>query len=131
MTRLCLSCRVEKPLEKFGRHPHGLMGRQPRCYVCRRVEDRERTKQLRMDMLRHYSNGSMVCACCGEGRYEFLSLDHINGGGTAERRALGNDGIGNRWYKRLKAQGYPSGLQVLCFNCNFAKGRNGSCPHES
>ena len=24
---------------------------------------------------------------------------------------------------------YPEGFQVLCSNCNFAKGKYGSCPH--
>ena len=33
----------------------------------------------------HYSNGKNCCACCNEKIYEFLTIDHLNGGGTKHR----------------------------------------------
>jgi hypothetical protein len=31
----------------------------------------------------------------------------------------------------MKQQGYPAGLQVLCYNCNISKHRNGGvCEHK-
>ena len=33
----------------------------------------------------------------------------------------------NRW---LKNNNYPKGFQILCWNCNFAKGVLGQCPHQ-
>lgn len=71
------------------------------------------------------------CRCCGEGRPEFLSIDHIDGGGNQERSRLGIlPGYGT--YRHLRKSGYPPGYQVLCENCNLAKsfyGR-GCCPHR-
>jgi hypothetical protein len=70
------------------------------------------------------------CACCGEDQMEFLSIDHIfNDGGKLRRE--GKEATGRRFYKQLKDQGFPQGrLQVLCHNCNGAKGYYGICPHE-
>lgn len=80
---------------------------------------------LRREVLSHYSNGDIRCNCCGESEYMFMALDHVNGGGTQHRIALGSKAI----YSRLKQDGYPDGFQVLCHNCNSAKGYYGMCPH--
>ena len=66
------------------------------------------------------------CACCGEDRYEFLAIDHKNGGGNAHRRSTGNHIMTNWLFKN----GFPDGFQVLCHNCNMAKAFYGKCPHE-
>lgn len=68
------------------------------------------------------------CACCGEAAPEFLVLDHINGGGTEERKRLSN---GNEIIAQLIREGYPDTMQVLCANCNMAKERPDGCPHQS
>lgn len=57
----------------------------------------------------------------------FLALDHINGGGKADREAKG--GVADWWYALVK-QGFPDGYQVLCHNCNWAKHSLGVCPHQ-
>lgn len=31
----------------------------------------------------------------------------------------------------LRRNNYPNGFQVLCHNCNMAKGFYGKCPHQS
>ena len=67
------------------------------------------------------------CACCGEGHIQFLTIDHINGDG-AERRE--REGLGGALYQWLKKNGYPSGFQVLCYNCNCAKRDGDHCPHQ-
>lgn len=66
-----------------------------------------------------------VCACCGEHRYEFLAIDHINGGGIRHRKQLKITKIA-RWLAR---NGFPDGYRVLCHNCNMALGQYGYCPH--
>jgi hypothetical protein len=70
------------------------------------------------------------CACCGESNRLFLTLDHINGDGNIERKA-----IQNRQYGTVgKAIREPdkSKYQILCYNCNCGKRRNkGICPHKS
>jgi len=83
-------------------------------------------KERRLTVLTHYSNGLLKCSCCGETTYEFLCLDHVDGGGNDHRRKLGSRYI----YSWLITQGFPSGYQVLCHNCNQAKGFYGLCPHK-
>lgn len=95
-------------------------------------EQNNRTKlryyyKLRTEAIRHYSNGTMKCNCCGESHDEFLTIDHVNNDGAAHRKTLNTRGIG-AW---LKKAGYPSGFQVLCMNCNCAKQWYGMCPHEA
>jgi len=68
------------------------------------------------------------CACCGEDGKLFLTLDHVNGDGDrsnrttakrlAERRALA---------RHLKAKGRDPRYQILCWNCNCARGHYGIC----
>lgn len=85
-------------------------------------------KQWRTTVLGYYSNGSMACACCGETTNQFLTIDHIKGGGRkhyATEIKKNYSGI----YQYLKAKKFPKGYQVLCWNCNSAKGIYGICPH--
>lgn len=68
------------------------------------------------------------CACCGETEPAFLSLDHINGGGRQERKALGNSGL----FKKLRDAGWPKdGYRLLCMNCQFGFMHGRTCPHQS
>lgn len=108
------------------------------CLACYRA----RPKQTRADRLAYMkvwhkrvkdevfnAYGGYRCVCCGETEPIFLVIDHINGGGNTERRAIyTNGGAGQYWY--LRKMGFPNGYQVLCHNCNYAK-TQGGCPHES
>ena len=70
-----------------------------------------------------------MCACCGETEPKFLSIDHINNDGY-ERRKNGEQ-CGAALYRWLRDQGWPKDdYQLLCMNCNFAKGHFGTCPHK-
>lgn len=72
----------------------------------------------------HYSDGDLKCACCGERRFDFLSLDHVDGKGSEHRReiAKSHNGTGTRPYFAWFIQNnYPSGYRILCFNCNLAR----------
>ena len=69
------------------------------------------------------------CACCGELIPEFLSIDHVKNDGYVKR--LNGEQSGAALYKKLEKLGYPKDdYQLLCMNCNFAKGHFGFCPHE-
>lgn len=84
--------------------------------------------RLRLEVIKVYGG---KCACCGDSHWEFLEIDHKNGGGNAHRRALGVNG-GYQFYLWLRKQGFPSDeFQLLCSNCNQAKRRYGRCPHEN
>jgi len=80
-------------------------------------------RMFRLGVLQHYGG---KCACCGETVYEFLTFDHINNDGAEHRKIIGKTRIA-RW---LKKNNYPDGFQVLCANCNHAKGHYGHCPHQ-
>ena len=88
------------------------------------------SKKRRVDLKLAAFNayGGPVCKCCGESHIEFLSIDHLNNDGAAHRRELKNSGV--KFYEWLKRNNYPVGYQVLCFNCNFAKGHFKYCPHQ-
>lgn len=79
----------------------------------------------------HY--GGFKCACCGEDRRLFLSIDHIDGGGNSHRKSISgykNYG-GTSFYMWIVYNNFPLGFQVLCHNCNQGKHLNGGrCPHE-
>lgn len=79
---------------------------------------------LRNELFEAYGN---KCACCGEIRREFFAVDHILGGGTAEKRKLGTRPL----YRKIKAEGFPKDkYQILCHNCNMSLGFYGYCPHS-
>ena len=65
------------------------------------------------------------CACCGEERLFFLTIDHKNGNGASHRRLVGR---GTRFYQWLVKNRFPKGFQVMCYCCNSAKGTKKKCP---
>lgn len=94
------------------------------------LSPKERMRQMRLTVLRHYGGFPPKCACCGENEIKFLSIDHINGGGTAHRKTFTKTGKGGNISVWLLKNSLPEGFQVLCHNCNMAKGFYGSCPHK-
>ena len=95
----------------------------------------ERASELNKKSLKKYSDKcrklvfehyGKKCVCCGEDIEEFLTIDHINGGGEKHRKRIGRKI--NRW---LVKNNFPEGFQTLCFNCNWGKHINGGiCPHH-
>lgn len=85
-------------------------------------------QKVRLEVLVAYSSKIPKCKCCGEKELKFLSIDHINGGGNKHRQEIKRDGGG--YYTWLRSKGFPSGYQVLCYNCNCSKGFYGVCPHK-
>ena len=63
---------------------------------------RERNFQLKLSVIGHYSGGDNRCRHCGESRLACLSIDHMNGLGTKNRRALHRSGT--PFYQWLKIQ---------------------------
>lgn len=80
---------------------------------------------LRDEVFAAYGGYRCVCPGCDVTIPEFLTIDHIHGGGRQHRRE-----INSPFYRWLKRNGYPAGFRVLCFNCNAARGFYGTCPHE-
>ena len=73
---------------------------------------KDRRRALRAAALAHLGG---VCCRCGFSDVRALQIDHVNGGGSKEHRAIRNDGI----HRKVLA-GEP-GYQLLCANCNWIK----------
>lgn len=102
--------------------------------ACRRYHNKNKEKisarnaaswnNTRLCVLKKYGGS---CACCGESHSEFLVIDHINGGGSQERKELSPKGVYNKLYK---TEELLPGYRVLCHNCNSAYAFYGYCPHQ-
>ena len=100
----------------------------------RRIEVKTIRDKLKIQILseyskRHSNSDIPCCNCCGENSHtDFLNVDHIDGKKhlPQEEQKLGGNNL-NRWLKR---NNYPDGFQILCWNCNLAKGLFGVCPHK-
>jgi hypothetical protein len=81
---------------------------------------RRENRELRMKVIAGYGNR---CACCGETRFKFLNVDHVNG---ADGRR------GSYLLRYIIRHNFPPQYRVLCFNCNLGrKTNNGVCPHSA
>ena len=111
--RLCLNARARAFQARFPER--------------RRAGQRKHREMLRQKVFAAYGG---KCACCGEARPQFLAIDHVAGGGNKHRR---REKIFNPHMMRLfiVRAGFPSDFQLLCHNCNGAKGWYGECPHEA
>lgn len=87
--------------------------------VGRESKKRYRAR-IKYEVFAHYSKGEPKCVHCGEEDLLVLCIDHINGGGTQERKRI-NQGGGAGFYLFLRKNDYPDGYQVLCANCNLRK----------
>jgi hypothetical protein len=104
----------------------------PTRYVSKKLEYSSRhLRKTRHIVLDHYSGGKRACTCCGEAEQDFLTIDHVHGGGSRERRKLfgHSQAGGHRFYRWLIRNGFPSGYSVLCTNCNLSKAKHGACVH--
>jgi hypothetical protein len=90
------------------------------------IKQREEIKKQKVIVLVHYGGNPPKCACCGENHIEFLSVDHIKGDGAEQRRQIGGTQkfSGLLFYEWLIDNNFPEGYQILCMNCNTAKGQN-------
>ncbi len=103
---------------------------QSKCVPCRtknNARQRDLCRRIKAEVFAHYG---ARCECCGETTFEFLSIDHIGGGGTRHREEINKTKHGGSIFMWLKYHGFPVGYRTLCFNCNCARGFSGECPHE-
>jgi hypothetical protein len=90
-----------------------------------RTKNLEKNRNQKLQIIQGYGG---KCDCCGETKWEFLTIDHINGGGRRERNTIAK---GGKLYRRLIKEGFPrNGYRLLCLNCNFSLWRYGYCPHK-
>jgi hypothetical protein len=139
--KACACCGVELTVENTSLS--SLKRRQRRCLVCHTEYMREYTKECldrnrrnskkQRNLLRRRTIESYGgrCACCGEDKFEFLTIDHVYNDGAKQRKEHGFLS-GPAFYRWLRDNGFPKDrFQVLCMNCNCAKSWWGECPHET
>jgi hypothetical protein len=83
-----------------------------------RKKARELNQKIRAEVIAHYSNNKNTCNQCGFCDIRALAIDHIDNNGAQHRKSIKRANI----YIWLKQNGFPTGYQVLCFNCNWIKG---------
>lgn len=93
--------------------------------------NKERTQQNQRKYLKnlldnlHQVYGDK-CVCCGESERIFLTLDHIDGGGSADYKKGRVTAL-----RRIIKERDPTKYRILCWNCNMGRQRNGGiCPHQ-
>lgn len=82
------------------------------------------SRRLKMEVIQKYGG---KCSCCKESNINYLTIDHISGNGNRHRKEITK---GKKLYRWLKHNNFPSGFQVLCYNCNLGKNRYDICPHN-
>jgi len=149
----CSACEQDKPFSDFGKNKTTPDGYQYHCLACSRLADAtwreanrdksrkkarahyhktkdrffERFEQAKAVVFRHYGG---ACYCCGETEWAFLTIDHADNSGRAERKAKAGIG-GSQMYFKIIERGFPTHLRLACWNCNCGRARNnGVCPHE-
>jgi hypothetical protein len=125
MTELCYRCHQYKLINEFYSDKRYKSGYTYICNSCySHKKERTINNQLENKRLKAFQEtlrGKVIeylggcCYICGFKDKRALQIDHINGGGTSERKKFG-------WSKMYKlilsgAKGY----QVLCANCNWIK----------
>ena len=100
---LCWNCNTSRGFHGYCPHEKG------------HKEHEYSGKTLKLEMISAYGG---KCALCGETHWEFLTIDHIHGGGTRHRRETGMTG-GVMFYGHLRKLGWPTDdYRLLCANCN-------------
>lgn len=136
--KTCCDCKQEFPVEAFYRYRNGWIHsyckrcHSARCQRWRKAnpakakgsasKQPEATKAYRLEWRRKQrakviSALGQCCVRCGFSDVRALQIDHVNGGGNAERYSLGSP---NKLYRKILING-ADGYQLLCANCNWIK----------
>ena len=95
------------------------------CSQCNaRQRERNRSKEIKAQLFNIYGN---KCKCCGETEIAFLTLEHKLGDRVEHLKQVGNNT--NMWKDAIENVDHER-FEILCMNCNWAKGQFGYCPHE-
>lgn len=117
LTTLILNMEENLLVDKYNSTlPNELIGRKAR-------------KERKVLVFKHYCGSDIKCACCGERKVELLTLDHVNEDGKQHRDEINTSSVYEHLLKINFKTTYE--FQVLCYNCNLGKYRNGGiCPHK-
>lgn len=115
----CTLCEKDKPLTDY-HHINGIL----RKHTCKQCIQKQYRVKLKLDMIKALGS---ICECCKESNPYFLAMDHRNNDSNIHREKL----AAHQCIAEARAEGFPKNkYQLLCMNCNFAKGHWGFCPHS-
>ena len=109
-----------------------------------KAKRKERRDKIRLKVLQYYSKQHSksdipCCRCCGENSHvAFLAIDHKAGKKEMDSELklveLGYSSLkrGTDLEDWIIKNNFPDDFQILCHNCNFAKGhsKDNKCPHQ-
>jgi len=116
---ICCVCRNRDSARSRDRYRARLKLSEPNRERSRRY-DRNSGFRRKLKVFSHYG---LECSGCGESDIDVLSIDHVNNDGAEHRLTIGKGG--SAFYSWLINNGFPSGFQTLCMNCNLSKRING------
>jgi hypothetical protein len=97
------------------------------CIECREKSNFSKSRcrlESKVEVLSHYGPNGVLGCCwkdCEVTDPDMLSLDHKDNTGNVERKRGGNFAGGVSFYRKLKRDSYPEGLQTLCYNHQWKK----------
>ena len=102
------------------------------CQECRDKRNKKSVQKRKDDIdcvLAHYGR---MCACCGESEPVFLTIDHKDNDGSQHRKETGRNTYMVLVREHRKTGIWPENFQILCYNCNISRWRNGGeCAHKT
>ena len=102
---------------------------QPDYKEKTRIRQQEKRMKVYSVYSKRHSNSDIPCCrCCEETMMEFLAVDHIDGRKNLPEKEKNLRSI--NLVNFLIKNNFPEGYQILCHNCNMAKGFYGKYPHE-
>ena len=107
LAAICKKCHSE-----YSKNHYRKRTKTPSFYLERNKRHRENSKNIKLKVLEHYSNGTMSCACCGNNCLTFLVIDHINGGGNKERKENKLNSP-EKFHYFLAKRKFPTGLSNI------------------
>lgn len=135
----CAKCLAQSSTTSLARRAVNKMlglcrcGRKPpfgktHCMICSAKAVERRRLGMAKYRLLVFSHYGIKCSCplCDINTIEFLTMDHVGGGGRKHMKAVG---CGISFYRWIVKNNYPKNLQVLCWNCNCSKSSRLDCPH--
>lgn len=118
---VCLRRKAEAWMKRVGYR------KRPHMVAAKNARSRRQHLAIKRATIDAYGG---KCSCCGEKEICFLTIDHEV---PVLRKTRGYTAMktGSDTYRKLRAQSYPKGFRVLCFNCNCGRQVNGGvCPHK-